>query len=227
MPARRDHGWWPYLAPYGAFLILVELSNRAPEAWQAALLVLRVAVPAALLAGFAWRGRYPELRGYRLGAASLSDVGVGLAIAALWTAPFLLFPALPRGEAAEAFDPARQGSAAFVLRGVGFFAVTPFMEELFVRSFLIRYAEVWNRGADFRTLPIGRYAPLGFWVTVVWFTLSHVPWEWIVAAPTGVLFNLWLYRRRHLGATVVAHGVANGAIWLAAAVAPDRFAFFL
>ena len=35
-------------------------------------------------------------------------------------------------------------------------------------------------------------------MTLAWFTLSHVPWEWWVAAPTGALFNLWLYRRGRL-----------------------------
>ena len=42
--------------------------------------------------------------------------------------------------------------------------------------------------------------------------LSHVPWEWWVAAPTGALLNLWLYRRGRLRSVWLAHAVANGAI---------------
>jgi hypothetical protein len=50
-------------------------------------------------------------------------------------------------------------------------------------------------------------------VTVLWFTFSHQPWEWLVALPTGIALNAWLYARRHLGACVVAHAVANASIW--------------
>ena len=66
MAQAREHGWWPYLAPYGAFLLLVEFAARAPESFAIPALALRVLVPGALLLWF-WRaGRYPELRGYRL-----------------------------------------------------------------------------------------------------------------------------------------------------------------
>jgi hypothetical protein len=42
-----------------------------------------------------------------------------------------------------------------------------------------------------------------------------------------VLFNLWLYQRRHLGAVIVAHAAANAAIWLAVVLGPDSLAIFL
>jgi membrane protease YdiL (CAAX protease family) len=61
---------------------------------------------------------------------------------------------------------------------------------------------------------MARYTPVAFVGTVVWFTLTHAPWEWWVALPAGVVFNLWLYRRGHLGAVVVAHATANAALWL-------------
>ena len=32
-------------------------------------------------------------------------------------------------------------------------------------------------------------------------------------APTGIALNLWLYRRRHMGSVVLAHAVANAAIF--------------
>ncbi|HEY8122971.1 MAG TPA: hypothetical protein VII78_16740, partial [Myxococcota bacterium] len=67
----------PYLAPYAAFLALVELSRLLPGA-ALVLFPLRVLAPAALLAWF-WRRRaYSELRGYRLGAGTLADVLAGL-----------------------------------------------------------------------------------------------------------------------------------------------------
>jgi uncharacterized protein len=230
--ARREHDWWPYLGPYGLFLILVEVGGRVPEELAGVLRVLRVALPGLLVLWFARKGRYPELRGYRPGAAGLaSDVAVGLAIAALWMGPFLLFPALERPDAAEGFDagifgPGREGFA-YALRLVGFGLVTPFVEELFVRSFLIRLVDVVDTHMDFRRVPMARFAWRSFLVTVAWFTFTHVPWEWPVALVAGVLFNLWLYRRGHIGAVIVAHAVANGALWLAVVLGPDAWRIFL
>ena len=217
----------PYLAPYAAFLALVELQARVPNA-ATLLFPLRVFVPAALLA-FVWRrGAYAELRGYRLSAATLADLALGLAIAALWVAPYLLLPSLARG---EAFDPALMGEGrralALGLRLAGFALITPFVEELFVRSFLLRFSEVFDRDGDFRSEPIARFAWRGFIVTAVWFTFSHAPWEWWVALPTGIALNAWLYQRGHLMACVVAHASANAAIWAFVVCAPSPLWEFL
>jgi uncharacterized protein len=127
--------------------------------------------------------------------------------------PYLLWPSLARG---EPFDPSLLGeerrTLTLALRLAGFALVTPFVEELFVRSFLLRFAETLERG-DFRSVPIARFAWRGFVTTVLWFTFTHAQWEWWVAFPTGIAFNLWLYARGHLMACVVAHAVANAAIW--------------
>jgi hypothetical protein len=232
MAARVSHGWWAYLGPYALFLLLVEISNRAPAAWAPWLLVARVALPGAWLFAYARAGALPELRGYRPGAAGLlQDVAVGLAIAALWMGPFLLSPALSRPAPAEGFDWQLFGEGrealALGVRLLGFAAVTPFLEELFVRSFLLRLADVYDGDMNFRAVPIGRFTWRSFLVTVVWFTFTHVPWEWVVAPLAGVIFNLWLYRRRHIGATIVAHAVANASIWFAVVAGPESWRMFL
>jgi hypothetical protein len=209
----------PYLAPYAAFLALVELSRLLPGA-ALVLFPLRVLAPAALLAWF-WRRRaYPELRGYRLGAGTLADVLAGLAIAALWIAPYWVWPTLARG---EPFDPAllgdKQRALALGLRLIGFAAITPFVEELFVRSFLYRFADAFER-SDFRALPIARFSWRALIVTTLWFTFTHAAWEWWVALPVGIAFNAWLLVRRHLVACVIAHAAANAAIWALVVLGP-------
>jgi CAAX prenyl protease-like protein len=229
---RRDHDWWPYLGPYGLFLILVEVGSRVPDALLAPARVARVLLPGLLVLWFYRRGRYPELRGYRPGTAGLAaDVAVGVAIALLWVGPYLLFPGLERPPASEGWTPLGAGTAGeawgWALRLVGFALVTPFVEELFVRSFLHRLADVVDTNMDFRRVPIARFTWRAFLVTVVWFTFTHVPWEWPVALVGGVLFNLWLYRRGHLGSVVVAHAAANAAIWLAVALGPEAWRIFL
>lgn len=208
MPARL----WPYLAPYLALVGLADLGGRVP-ALEPALLGLRVLVPALLVLAAWRRGAYPELRGGGRGALGAQDVLLGLAVAALWVAPYLFWPALPRG---EPFDPDALGAALrpawLALRVAGFVLVSPLVEELFVRSFLHRAAEAWPEWRAFWKRPVGRPARAAFAVTLAWFTLSHVPWEWWVAAPTGALFNLWLYRRGSLASVWLAHATANGAI---------------
>jgi len=211
---QRSSGLWPYLLPYLVFGVVVSLRG---EGSHGALAIAQVVVPAALLAGFAARGAFPELRGYRpRPTEALADVAVGLAVAALWLGPFLLFEGLGRPGAEARFDATALGGElpTLALRLAGFALVTPFVEELFVRSFLLRYIDVLEGDADFRDLPIGRFAWRSFIGTVLWFTVTHQTWEWVVALPTGILLNLWLYRRRHLGSVVLAHAVANASIFL-------------
>jgi CAAX protease family protein len=231
MAARPSHGWWPYLGPYATFLVLVEIAGRVSPPLAPYLLVLRVAVPGLWLLALALRGTYPELRGYRPGALGLlMDVGCGVAIAALWMGAFQLFPGLPR-PAEGGFDTRIFGAGreplALAVRLIGFACVTPFMEELFVRSFLLRLVEVMNGDMNFRRVPIAQFGWRSFLVTVAWFTFTHVQWEWPVAFVTGVVWNLWLYRRRHIGSTIVAHAVANAAIWVAVVEGPPSLAIFL
>ena len=212
---------WPYLAPYAVLLLCAELASWLPPACEAPLLALRVVLPAALLL-VAWRrGAFPELAaGPGAGGAPL-DVAFGLGIAVLWLAPYLLVPGLPRG---EPFDPDAHGAAlrpAWVgLRLVGFVLVSPLVEELFVRSFLHRAVEARPDWTAFATRPLAMPERAAFLVTIAWFTLSHAPWEWWVALPTGALLNLWLYRRRHFRSVWLAHAVANGAIGALVAFGP-------
>jgi len=232
MNDRAGHDWWAYLGPYGLFLVLVEIGGRLPDPWAAWWLVPKVVLPGALLLWFIRRGALPELRGFRPSPGQLAaDIACGLGIAVLWMAPFLLFSEIPRPDASEGFDPHALGESREALylglRLFGFALVTPFVEELFVRSFLMRLADVVDVDMNIRRVPLARFTWRSFLVTVVWFTLTHVPWEWGVACATGVIWNLWLYRRKHIGSVIVAHAVANAAIWVAVVFGPGDLWIFL
>lgn len=214
----RGHGWWPYVLPYVAFLGVVELGRRAPEDLAPWLLVLKPGIPAALMVYFLLRGAYPELRARRSGIGSrLSDVAVGLVLAALWMAPYIAFTGL-RPDATDAFDPMQLGEsmvpAVLGLRMLGYGLVTPFFEELFIRSFVMRYSEVYSSHGDFRDVPLAHFGWTSFIVTTVIFTLGHVPWEYWVAIPWVVLTNLWFYYRKDLYAVILVHATTNAAILL-------------
>jgi CAAX prenyl protease-like protein len=223
---RRGHGWWPYWLPFFGFLALVTLGGALPAAWQPAWLLVKVVVPGALFLGFAVRGAYPELRGFQATPGGVAlDVGVGLAGAALWVAPYLLFDSLR--PAAEGFDPDLFGSdrqaLALAVRGVGYALVTPFVEELFMRSWLLRYLEVFDQGRDFRDVPIAHFTWRSFLLIVVFFLASHAPWEWWAMTIWAVGTMLWFYHRKHIVPLIIVHAVTNAAILVFAMWGEGRF----
>lgn len=218
------YGWAPYWVPMLAFLALVELGSRAPEDLGLVFLTLKALVPAGCLAFYAARGAYPELRETRVSPAVAGDVAIGLLGAALWLTPFLLLPQLrppDAGFAPEGFG--GHATLAWGLRGLGYAAVTPFVEELFVRSFLLRFLDVFDQRADFRNVPIGRFRWRSFLGVLVYFVFTHQPWEWGVMAAWTLLTMAWFYRRKSLPALVLAHAVTNGALFALAAFADGRF----
>jgi CAAX prenyl protease-like protein len=176
---------------------------------------MRVAAPLGVLIYFARRGDYPELRGARWGAWALADVAVGLLGAALWIAPFLLWDSLRPD--APGFDVEQLGphGAWFskTLRLIGYACVTPFVEELFVRSWLMRYIDVAETKRSFLSLPIARFSWRSFAVVTLYFVFSHASWEWGVMFVWTMLTMGWFYTRKHLAPLVLVHAVTNAAIF--------------
>jgi CAAX prenyl protease-like protein len=216
MPKYRGHGFWGYLAPLFTFLLIVQFKGSFPDSWAGGLLALQVMLPAALFLYFARRGDYPELRGFRVDGNIALDVLVGLAGAAIWVAPFVWVDAW-RPEDPGAFNPQQLGPSltwlAFTLRAVGYGVVTPFIEELFMRSWLLRYAEVFDKRRDFRNVPIAHFSWRSFAIVLAFFVLSHVQWEWPVMFVWGVGTMLWFYHRKHIAPIILVHAVTNLAIF--------------
>lgn len=225
---REGHGWWPYLGPYLGFGLISALGDRLPDSAALTMLFLKPLVVAALLIFFWRRGAYSELRGFRWRSPwLLADVAVGVALAAVWMGPYLLFPSIRPEDVSGGFDPTRLGAslapALVALRMVGYAGVTPLFEELFMRSFVLRFAEVWDGKGDFRNVPIAHYTRNSFIAVIIIFTLTHLPWEYWVMVPWAILSTLWFYWRRHLVAVIVLHAATNGTILLAAALASGVF----
>ena len=89
------------------------------------------------------------------------------------------------------------------VRMLGLVVLVPLIEELFWRSFLMR----WLIDPDFRKVAIGRVTPLAGIATSVMFALVHP--EWLPALITGLLWAWLLWWTRSLTACVVSHAVAN------------------
>ncbi|MGH9391143.1 MAG: CAAX prenyl protease-related protein [Vicinamibacteria bacterium] len=199
----------PYVTPFAAFLLLTALAggaaSRELHALAFGLYALKTAVAAGLL--LFYRKRYDELRW----SFSFPAVAVGLLVCLVWVVPEdILRPTMLGSD--RAFDPYRWGhgtAAAFVLsiRWGGSSIVVPIMEELFWRSFLIRYIA---RPEDFRSVPVGTLTWPSFVVTTVLFGIEHD--RWIVGLVAGASYNALLYWKKNLSACVLAHAITNFAL---------------
>lgn len=207
--------WWPYVAPMAAFLILTALEGMAVDATRAtrpALYPVFYAVKIALVAVIAWscRSAWRDLTPRPSSGVLAISALAGLLVTALWIGLDGRYPALPMQEERVAFDPSilpPAGRALFLgLRFFGLVLVVPLIEELFWRSFLMR----WIIRSDFQAVSIGKVTLLAAAVTSALFALAHP--EWLPALLTGLLWAILLRQTRSVAACVVSHLAANLAL---------------
>jgi len=218
---------WPRVLPFGlymAFLALEALLDAA-SAWVPFLAESRALLPlwlypikivvvlGALVYGWC---QYDELRDKL--CASLREgvltIGTGVAVYLAWVRMDWSWATLGQG---AGYNPWQAGvSAGALLAAVRLFGaavVVPIMEELFWRSFLLRFVislfpeEKTNVTPEFTSIPLGTFTPLSFVVTVVLFGSEHT--LWLAGMMAGAIYNLLLYKTRRLWPCVLAHGVTN------------------
>lgn len=159
---------------------------------------------------YRFRHKYCELNFKDLAniPATLAACGIGLLIFVLWIkmdwtlgsagTPQGFNPSLLPGQSTQ--------DVMTLFRIAGAVLVVPLMEELFWRSFLIRYIIDKN----FDSVCMGTFTWASFLVTVVLFGLEH---NFIYAGiMAGIFFNMLLYKTRSLAQCVLSHAVANLAL---------------
>lgn len=189
-------------APFAVFIAFLAAPSFFPidSPWLA---VARGIAVAALLALF-WP-RYTELRHQHSPAKEwLLAVVVGLAVFAAWIHldhPWIAFPSGP------GFDP----RGDWVLAGLRLAAlalVVPLMEELFWRSFLLR----WIDARDFLALDPRRASWRAFAISSALFALEHS--LWFAGLLAGLAYG-WLYiRSGNLWIPILSHAITNGTLGL-------------
>lgn len=201
--------------PFVVFMALLALRGYLPAGlgidtrW---IYGAQTLIVAGLLAWY-WRG-YGELARQNLPEAR--EVGwavvVGIAVFAVWVR--LDAPWMQLGSATASFVPLDDAGqpiwTLIALRLAGAALVVPVMEELFWRSFLMRWVE--HPGFE-RVDPqtVGLRAVL---LSTFVFTLAHTLW---LAAVVAGLAYAWLYRRSgKLWTAVIAHAVTNAllGVWV-------------
>jgi CAAX prenyl protease-like protein len=163
---------------------------------------------AALL--WMYRGNYTELR-----LKDLANVKTTAAVCLAGAVTFVLWisidATLPVNGAPRGFDPALLPDGATRLmmtatRVAGAVLVVPLMEEIFWRSFLLRYVI----DADFESVPIGRFTWTSFLVTTVLFGLEHH--LFFAGMVAGAIYSIILYKTRSVAQCILAHAVTNLAL---------------
>ncbi|MBW3011388.1 CAAX prenyl protease-related protein [Candidatus Woesearchaeota archaeon] len=135
---------------------------------------------------------------------SLLSILVAILIFLLW---IILAPIYPLGE--YAYVPT--GLYSIIIKLMGFIVIAPFIEELFVRDFLIRLRDFLIRliqgGLKWESVKIGTFSIPSFLITVLFFGFSHT--LWIAGLTTGIILNLLLYKTKRIDTCIQAHMAVN------------------
>lgn len=184
-------------------LILQMLAHASVDArW---LYAFRVSAVAMLLAFF-WQ-QYAELhktKPLKLNAFIVSIL-VGIFVFLLWILPY---PSWALTTDAIGFVPTQKDSdqldfTLVIIRLVGAALIVPIMEELFWRSFIMR----WIQNPNFLQVNPALVGHFAFITTAILFAVEHH--LWLAGLMAGLAYG-WLYRREgNLWMPIIAHMVTN------------------
>jgi len=206
-----SHAGWVRVLPflvYLGFLLIAELLERAgvPAQQLRWLYPVKTVAVAATLVLF-WR-HYTELHQWNARAALAVVAGLGV---------FWLWISLNQGwmliGTPGGYDPRTAGGLDWtlvVVRIAGAALVVPVMEELFWRSFLLR----WLDSIDFAAVDPARVSLRSAAVAAVLFGFEHN--QWLAGIVAGAVYSLLFMRTRSLWTAIIAHATTNGVlgIWI-------------
>ncbi|MCK4459242.1 MAG: CAAX prenyl protease-related protein [Methanosarcinales archaeon] len=197
-------GAWKYVFPFAIYLVMGDLTRVILPCFEEyhiclAYCLRTIAVGYILIR---YRSLYAELAERRLDGTS---VLIGAIIFILWIGLEGHYPVFSSADVH--YDPTIFDTATFgfliLTRFAGSVLVAPFIEELFCRSFLMRYAI----DSKWQDVPIGAYTFGSFAIVTLFFGFSH--FRWLPGILTAILLNLLLYRTKNLSSCVAAHATAN------------------
>lgn len=216
-----NNTFFPRIAPFALYMMFIALEESArflsvkgilhlPEHLYLFLYPIKVISVALLL--FVCRKSYTEInfKEFFRPGPFFSALGVGLGVFVLWINLDMAQAVMGtmRGFNANLIEDDMSRVFLVVSRLAGAALVVPLMEELFWRSFLIRYII----SPDFTKIPIGAFTWPSFLIASVLFGLEHN--LFVAGILAGLAYNILLYRTRSLSACIVAHGITNLALGL-------------
>ncbi len=195
--------WWHYVVPFGIFILLTEIGNLFPELtyWFYTLKTILVGL---LL--FFWRRFYAELWMKSHPRDIAIGILAGLGVLLFWVGMEGYLPQLSESKGISPYLTEGRKSIIFLnifFRLLGTALVVPVMEELFWRSFLMRY--FINK--KFYEVPLGTYTHFSFWAVAVLFALEH--FRIIPGLLAGVTYGWLICWSKNLRVSIVSHLVTN------------------
>ena len=188
----------PYIAPFVIFGIFLYAGPHLPISQGLAYAIRTFLVAASLI--YFWNAYRHEI------AFSFNWLAVisGVLVFFVWVLPEGLYPQIGH----SAFNPYEQSTgygvyAVIASRLVGAVVVVPVMEELFWRSFALRFAIQ----SDFKSLPLGQFSWFSFVFVSLLFGFEHH--RWLVGIVAGMVYAGLLYRSKNLFDAILSHAITN------------------
>lgn len=129
---------------------------------------------------------------------------VGISVFVIWVIAVLF----TYDTAQESTFPEQHRLLLYGVHFIGAILVAPLIEELFVRSYLMRLI-ISN---DWRSVAIGKATMPSFLITVLFFGLAHN--QIIAGIIVGILLNFLLYYTQNITDCIIAHSVANALLFI-------------
>ena len=196
--------WMAYVVPMALFMVLTVLEGYLPKALYPWVYIGKVGIVTASLVVF--RSVWKEIRveGRVLVPAFL--VGLAVFVEWVWLEKWIHYPHLGTRSAFNPFVAIPVPTTRMLFLAFRFFGLAvmvPIMEEIFWRSFLLRFITT----EKFTSLPVGTFSWAAFAAVAGGFGLAHP--EWLVAVLCAVAYGLLLKQTKSLFACIVAHAVTN------------------
>jgi len=188
----------PYVAPFAIFAVCSYVGPlfNIP---QGILYSIKTVLVAATLINY-WNVYKQEIKF----SFSWLPVISGVFVFFIWVLPEGLYPQIGHSE----FNPYEQATGYgvyFVIsfRLIGATLVVPLMEELFWRSFALRFVIK----SDFKYLPLGQFSWFSFIFISILFGFEHH--RWLVGIFAGMVYSGLLYRSKNLFDPILSHTITN------------------
>lgn len=131
-------------------------------------------------------------------------VAAGIGVFLIWIAFEGFYPQIGH----SSFDPYTVAGQSTVIGVIGIrlfgaVMVVPLMEEIFWRSFVMRFLVA----SRFKSVPLGQFTWYSFIITAIAFGFEHH--RWLPGILAGIVYAALLYRTRNLFSPILAHAVTN------------------
>jgi len=216
LPVSMSSNWLPRIAPFILFMLFIGIEELARTLAHKGLITISAqslcylypvkAVSVAFVL-YLFRNCYPEIELRQLLNLRLVTVSLlcGITVFVLWIyMDFSIYPL----DASRGFNPLLFQSPGLknfmiVIRLAGAVLVVPVMEELFWRSFFLRYIVDQN----FAKVTIGTFTWPSFLLVTLFFGLEHD--LFFAGIMAGIAYNLLLYYTRSIAHCILAHAMTN------------------